>query len=123
MYGRFLFVMGVRGCLCRNNHCSLTRDLKGLRVDSPCDNLFQTAIDIQDTLSHYYNGAPHPSLSKNPFSDGQFFLLGTLTRKHIATVNLLNTYCSEIPFISRLIRQVKCLPAKTRNCFDKSFVK
>ena len=23
-----------------------TRDLKGLRVDSPCDNLFLTAIDI-----------------------------------------------------------------------------
>ena len=23
-----------------------TRDLKGPRVDSPCDNLFQTAIDI-----------------------------------------------------------------------------
>ena len=23
-----------------------TRDLKGLRVDSPCDNLFKTAIDI-----------------------------------------------------------------------------
>ena len=30
-----------------------TRDLKGLRIDSPCDNLFHTAIDIQDTLSHF----------------------------------------------------------------------
>ena len=31
-----------------NKHAKniLTRDLKGLRVDSPCDNLFKTAIDI-----------------------------------------------------------------------------
>ena len=28
-----------------------------------------------------------------------FFLLGTLTRRHIATVNFLNNSCSEIPFI------------------------
>ena len=30
-----------------------TRDLKGLRIDLPCDKLIQPAIDIQDTLSHY----------------------------------------------------------------------
>ena len=29
-----------------------------------------------------------------------FFLLGTLNRIHIDTVNLLNAPCSEIPFIS-----------------------
>ena len=34
-------------------NCIMTRDLKGMRVDSPCDNLFLTAIDIPDTLSHY----------------------------------------------------------------------
>ena len=61
-----------------------------------------------------------------------FFLLGTVTRIYIATVNLLNASCSEIPFIFHIypllsVRQAKhfysCLPSKTRNCFDKSFVK
>ena len=82
------------------------------------------------------NGAPHPILSKIRMMDkfpGVFFLLGTLVRIEIATVNLLNAYCSKIPFISHIfpllvlsIRWTKhfrnCLPSKTRNCFDKSFV-
>ena len=65
---------------------TITRDLKGLRVNSPCDNLFQTAIDMQDTLSHFH----------------VFSLRGTLTHIHIATENLLNASCSEILFISHI---------------------
>ena len=38
--------------------------MKGLRVDSPCDNLFQTAINNSDMLSHYY-----PILSKIRLTD------------------------------------------------------
>mgnify|MGYP003688687501 CR=1 FL=1 len=42
-----------------------TRDPKGLRVDSPCDNLFQTAIDIYKIrFLIIINGAPHPIPSK-----------------------------------------------------------
>ena len=57
-----------------------TGDLKSLRVYSPCDNLFQSLIDIPLYKKHFFiiNGAPYPSLSKNPFSDGQdssWFLL------------------------------------------------
>ena len=42
-----------------------TRDLKSLRVDSPCDNLFQSAINSLYKI-HFLiiNGAPHPILSK-----------------------------------------------------------
>ena len=43
------------------HHKCGTRDLKGLRVDSPCDYLFKTAIDI---IFIIINGAPHPILSK-----------------------------------------------------------
>ena len=55
-----------------------------------------------------------------------------LIRINIATLNLINASCSEIPFISHIyplksVRQAKhfqnCLHAKTINCFDKSFVK
>ena len=53
-------------------------NLKDLRIDSPCDNLFQTTIDIQDTLL-ILNGAPHLILFKNPF-DGQDSLCFLLTR-------------------------------------------
>ena len=85
----------------------INKDLKGLRVDSPCDNFFQTAIDIKDTLSHYYKWC---TSSESIYKIGSvmdkiprvFFLLGTLTRIHIATVNLLNASCSEIPFISHM---------------------
>ena len=47
------------------------------------------------------NGAPHPILSIIRLMDKiprVFFILGTLTRIHIATVNLLIASCSEIPF-------------------------
>ena len=55
-----------------------------------------------------------------------------LIRINIATVNLINASCSEIPFISHFyplksVRQAmhfqNCLHTKTRNCFDKAFVK
>ena len=51
------------------------------------------------------NGAPHPILSKIRLMDKipcVFFLIGTLTRIHIATVILLNASCSEIPSISHI---------------------
>ena len=43
-----------------------TTDLKGLRVNSPCDNSFQTAIDIHeyDSFLKIIYGAPIPILSK-----------------------------------------------------------
>ena len=89
-----------------------TRDLKGLRVDSPCDYFKQRLIHKIHSL--IINGAPHPILSKISLMDKKprvFFLLGTLTRRHRATVNFFNASCSEIPFISdlpthSLIRQV-----------------
>ena len=57
-----------------------TRDLKGLRVDSTCDNLFQTAMIYRIRFLIIINGAPHPILSKNPFSDGQDSSCFLLTR-------------------------------------------
>ena len=56
-----------------------------------------------------------------------FYLLGTLTCIHLAIVNLVNASCSEIPFILTSTHSNPSgrhfLPAKTRNSFDKSFVK
>ena len=80
-----------------------TRDLKGLRLARPVAIDFKQRL-IYDTLL-IINGAPHPILSKIRLMDKiprVFFLLGTLTRIHIATVNLLNASCSEIPFISHI---------------------
>ena len=70
-----------------------TRDLKSLRVYSPCDNLFQSLIDIPLYKKHFFiiNGAPYPSLSNIRLMDyikymsvpgipRVFFLLGTPTR-------------------------------------------
>ena len=98
--------------------------------------LIQTAIDTFLFINSIWHSAFHPILSKihlldkinySSWHSSCFLLLGTLTRIHICTVNLLNESCSEIPFISHLptlIRHVgNCLPAKTRNCFDKSFIK
>ena len=59
-------------------------------------------------LSHNYkqiNGAPHTILSKICLMDKiprVFFLLGTMSLIHIATMNLLNASCSEITFISHI---------------------
>ena len=61
---------------------NLTRDLKCLRITSPCENLFPTAIYIQDN-----KGASHLILSKFRFMNKiprVFFFLGTLTRIHDA---------------------------------------
>ena len=54
-----------------------------------------------------------------------FFLLGTLTCIHVATVDLLNASCSEITFIFNIYPRkayhfYNCLPAKIRNYFDNS---
>ena len=44
-------------------HSFKTRDLKGLKVYLPSDNLFQTAIDVHKIHFFIINGAPHLILS------------------------------------------------------------
>ena len=43
--GNYTEVINEQNLLSQKSNV-ITRDLKGLRVDSPRDNLFQTAIDI-----------------------------------------------------------------------------
>ena len=100
-----------------------TRDLKGLNVYSPCDNLFKSSIDIPRYKKHFFNiyGAPYPSLSNIRLMDQikymsvpEFLVFSSyqeLVRIHISTVNLLIVSYSEF-LIAFPLRN--CLPAKNK---------